>query len=133
MDAGLGTSIERLSYLESLEGKVSRPFRPGVIGAKSQDLYDELFNVQRDAVQYESVADMKIMRILEDAVHYQGCSIEVLVSADSEGPMKAVYEKYKELLEKKGIALAFVVQQSLPMIDTDTNMIMLDHTSPGGH
>jgi len=139
MDAGLGMSIKRAQYLDNLvtNYQLERPFQNGTEGAKSQDLYFLRYLFMRHlasfAVVTSSIADLKINRALDELDNYGALALEVMVSRDSEGPMKLVYEKFKDELEQKKIKLSFKVEEPLPMFAPKGGELRKDKTAPGGH
>lgn len=70
MDAGIGTSIGRGSYLEDMwELLWDRDFLDGRFGSKSMDLYlffDRFFSHLGDG-RFASIAELKILRALHQA------------------------------------------------------------------
>jgi len=145
MDAGLGSSVKRDTYLESLGSNVDRGSLIG-IGSKSTDLY---FTVPQPdgSFLYMSIAAIKLERIAKEAHMYGGVSISPIVNSDSYTAMASIYlqqtaeslvtgskQTYTDYLAEKNTVLnAWHMQGDLPTLDVQTKQFTNEHTAPGGH
>jgi hypothetical protein len=103
MDGGLGTSVKRERYLEETLSRPKDDPKTGRarLGAKATDLYFT-FEVQgKDAKgnpktfeKTVSIAEIKLLRVLKDAILYRQAIFQPLVNDDSA-------PSYRKLLDKQ--------------------------------
>lgn len=141
MDAGLGSSLSRLSYLKKIWKSVNRKGKPH-LGAKGEDLY---FDIKvGDFNQKINVTEVKYLQAINAASCYKKIIIEELVNEESidsineflDGTVNFKGLTYRELIAKKkkiDLAKKMIVQASLPTIDKKTNQLSTKRVAPGGH
>jgi hypothetical protein len=151
MDGGLGSSLQRLSYLRKIWKKTERKGKPH-LGAKGEDLYFEIkiknFN------QKINVTEIKYLQAIQAASFYNKIIIQELVNEESIDSINEFLDEttnfwdrvandkenkkltYRELIAKnKKINLAdkMIIQASLPTVDKKNNQLTTKRVAPGGH
>ncbi|MFA5351651.1 MAG: hypothetical protein WC357_10060, partial [Candidatus Omnitrophota bacterium] len=152
MDGGLGTSVVRETYLEATLNRPKDDPKTGraKLGAKATDLYltfkvdgKDLQGKVKEVQANISIAEIKLLRSIEDAGRYSSVIFQPLVNSDSapsyQKLLDSVYlldaidetlsvkRTYRQVLEEKGIKLAYgdnngvmLYQMDLPIIDIET-------------
>ncbi|MCF7916827.1 MAG: UTP--glucose-1-phosphate uridylyltransferase [Candidatus Omnitrophica bacterium] len=151
MDGGLGSSLERLSYLKKIWKKIERKGKPH-LGAKGEDLY---FDIQiNGSNQKINVTEIKYLQAIQAASFYHKIIIQELVNEESIDSINEFLDEttnfwdrvgtkknkkklsYRKLIAKnKKIDLAdkMIIQASLPTVDQESNQLTTKRVAPGGH
>ncbi|MCF7874224.1 MAG: UTP--glucose-1-phosphate uridylyltransferase [Candidatus Omnitrophica bacterium] len=151
MDGGLGSSLQRLSYLKKIWKKIERKGKPH-LGAKGEDLY---FDIKiNDSNQKISVTEIKYLQAIQAASFYNKIIIQELVNKEtidsineflddtinfwdrvdnSKQNKKVTYRKLIAKNKKIDLADEMIVQAALPTIDKETNRLNIKRVAPGGH
>ncbi len=141
MDAGLGSSLSRLSYLKKIWKSINRKGKPR-LGAKGEDLY---FDIKvGDSSQKINVTEIKYLQAINAASCYKKIIIEELVNEESIDSINEFLDEtinfkgltYRKLIAKKkkiDLAKKMIVQASLPTIDKESKKLTMKRVAPGGH
>ena len=151
MDGGLGSNIIRESYLEETLGRPKDDPKTGraKIGAKATDFYfiNRRFkgkDINGKAKFFKislSIAEMKLLRVINDASYFAKAFFQPLVSSESAPSyvnlLNSIYlpdridenitkkRTYRQIMEEKGVKLyeqpdEMLYQMDLPIIDLET-------------
>lgn len=133
MDAGLGSSVIRDTYLASMGESVDRSMLSGKNGSKSTDLY--IPYPREDGSQgFMSIAEIKIRSIIHEASSYGGISLTPIINEDSLPAMKSVYDVYEPFFQEYSISNGrWLKQGDLPTWDIQAGVFSTEHIAPGGH
>lgn len=158
LDAGLGSSVSRRTYLERIWSEIGRVGEPR-LGAKGTDLHITVslpvvnfLGEPEERVALVSITELKTNRVLVEAKNYAGVVLRPVVNSDSlpfvRGFLASTYigdrlderedtekRSYLTMLsEDPQTAIGeFIVQGDLPTIDMETGELTNDRRAPGGH
>jgi len=142
MDAGLGTSVERLKYItETLLVPDAK------IGAKGTDLMFDV-NIGGQKVRV-SIAEAKLLRALAERREYGRVIYQPLVNEESIESYRQLLDSiylldrinasgrkrtYRQVAEEMGVGFAeMVIQPKIPTIDKASGKLTKERVAPGGH